>query len=144
MLNLSYLQPFTYNFSWVWHLPIPMRIRFLIWKLVWQQLPMKKFLLYRGIIQSSFSDCDLCLGYLENYQHVFIDYVFTKHCWIFLNQNYCCSIPSSLIMLLTILASSFRGVKEKAMLAYMVPLIWQDKIERLFPAKYSQLIDLIQ
>ena len=89
-------------------------------------------------------ECDLCLGNIENCRHVFVDCVFAKQCWILLNQNYGYPIPSSLIMILTFLSDPVIGEKERAMLAYMIFLIWQKRNERLFQAKYSQPIDLLR
>lgn len=44
--------------------------------------PFKELLLRRGILFSESTDCDLCHGCIEDYQHDVVTCAFAKTCWM--------------------------------------------------------------
>jgi hypothetical protein len=74
-----------FSWSWIWHLRIPEKYKFLIWLACHKAVPTLSLLHHRNIASSSI--CSRCEEYEETLFHCFRDCSFSRAIWIRLGFN---------------------------------------------------------
>ncbi|MCH81431.1 RNA-directed DNA polymerase (Reverse transcriptase), partial [Trifolium medium] len=67
------------SWSWLWHLPAPEKIKFLLWTMIHHALPTRVMLAHRGILQTNL--CPRCSINEETTLHCLRDCDFVKSIW---------------------------------------------------------------
>ena len=65
--------------SWMWHIPAPVKLKFFIWTTLHESLPTRSLLCHRGIIQMDL--CPRCNRYTETILHCLRDCEFAVLIW---------------------------------------------------------------
>lgn len=77
----------------IWRLNIPHKIRVFLWRLCWNNVPVRNRLRHKGVDVSIL--CPMCDNDVEHLLHVFFDCQFAAQCWSYAGLSYDMSLVES-------------------------------------------------